>query len=61
MKKVKAIRSLRLANILAASGHKILNVEPSVNSPGYTVFIFEDTPELQRVLTDSNRKNTASK
>lgn len=60
MKKVKAIRSLRLANILTASGHKILNVEPSVNSPGYTVFIFEDTPELQRVLTDS-RKNTACK
>ena len=59
--KTKAIRSLRLANILAASGHKILNVEPSVNSPGYTVFIFEDTPELQQVLTDSNRKNTASK
>lgn len=59
--KTKAIRSLRLANILAANGHKILNVEPSVDSPGFTVFIFEDTPRLQQVLTDSNRKNTASK
>lgn len=52
-KKVKAIRSLRLANILAANGHKILNVEPSVDSPGFTVFIFEDTSDLQRVLTEA--------
>lgn len=58
--KTKAIRSLRLANLLAASGHKILNVEPSVNSPGFTVFIFEDTPELQLVLTENNRKNIAN-
>ena len=56
MKKVKAIRSLRLANILAASGHKILNVEPSVNSPGFTVFIFEDTDELQRTLSRERKR-----
>lgn len=52
-KPTKAIRSLRLANELAASGHKILNVVPSYQSEGYTVFIFEDTPELQRLLTES--------
>lgn len=54
--KTKAIRSLRLANILAASGHKILNVEPSVVSPGFAVFIFEDTDELQRVLTQARQR-----
>lgn len=58
-KPTKAIRSLRLANELAASGHKILNVVPSYQSEGYTVFIFEDTPELQRLLTESRRSNTA--
>lgn len=58
-KPTKAIRSLRLANELAASGHKILKVVPSHRSEGYTVFIFEDTPALQRLLTESRRSNTA--
>ena len=54
--KTKAIRSLRLANVLAASGHRILKVEPSRESPHYQVFIFEDTPALQAVLTRSRRR-----
>lgn len=55
-RKLKAIRSLRLANILAANGQKILNVEPSVNSPGFTVFIFEDTDELQHILSRERKR-----
>lgn len=54
--KMKAIRSLRLANELAASGHKILWTEPCRNLPGYQVFIFEDSPALQAVLTQSRRR-----
>ncbi len=54
--KTKAIRSLRLANELAASGHRILKVEPSRESPNYQVFIFEDSPALQAVLTQSRRR-----
>jgi len=59
MKQKKPIRSLRIANELVARGHKILGVEPSRKSEGYFVFIFEDTPELQRILTESNRKYSA--
>lgn len=51
--KTKAIRSLRLANELVASGHKILNVVPSYHSERFKVFIFEDTSELQRLLSRS--------
>lgn len=54
--KTKAIRSLRLANELAASGHRILWTEPCRNLPGYQVFIFEDSPALQAVLTQSRRR-----
>lgn len=55
--KTKAIRSLRLANELAASGHRILWTEPCRNLPGYQVFIFEDSPALQAVLTQSRRRD----
>lgn len=54
--KTKAIQSLRLANKLAASGHRILKVEPSLESPDYQVFIFEDTPALQALLTQARRR-----
>lgn len=54
--KTKAIRSLRLANELAASGHRILKVEPSRESPDFTVFIFENTPALQALLTRARRR-----
>lgn len=54
--KTKAIRSLRLANELAASGHRILKVEPSRESPNYQVFIFEDSPALQAILTQARRR-----
>ncbi len=54
--KTKAIRSLRLANELAASGHRILKVEPSHESSDYQVFIFEDTPALQAILTRARRR-----
>lgn len=54
--KTKAIRSLRLANELAASGHRILKVEHSRESPDFTVFIFEDTPALQAILTHARRR-----
>jgi len=56
MKQKKPIRSLRIANELVARGHKILGVEPSRKSEGYIVFIFEDTPELQSLLTQSRRR-----
>ena len=54
--KTKAIRSLRLANELAASGHRILKVEHSRESPDFTVFIFEDMPALQAILTHARRR-----
>lgn len=54
--KTKAIRSLRLANELAASGHRILRTEPCRKSPNYQVFIFEDSPALQAILTHARRR-----
>lgn len=49
-KRIKIIRSLRVVNDLAASGHRIIGVEPCRKSPQYTCFIFEDTPALQKAL-----------
>lgn len=60
MRKVKAIRSLRVVKNLLANDQQLLRVEPSVQSPGYSVFIFKDTPELQQILTESNRKYSAN-
>lgn len=58
-KKVKAIRSLRVANELTSKGHRILGIEKCLDNPRLMVFIFKDTPELQQVLTESNRKYSA--
>lgn len=54
--KTKAIRSLQLANELAASGHRILKVETSRVSPDFQVFIFEESPVLQAVLTHARKR-----
>jgi len=56
MKNLKVIRSLRLANELVARGHKILSVEPCRKSPGYSVFVFEETDDLRRLLAENARK-----
>jgi len=58
--KTKAIRSIRVATELIMQGHRMVRVEPSLQSRGYAVFIFKDSPELQRVLTESSRKNSAN-
>lgn len=55
-RKLKAVRSLRVANILTQNGHRILRTEPCMNNRNLSVFIFEDTPSLQRVLTDARRR-----
>lgn len=52
-RKLKAIRSLRLANILAQKGCPILRAERCRDTPHLSVFIFEDTADLQRVLTEA--------
>ncbi|WP_180957831.1 hypothetical protein [Lysinibacillus fusiformis] len=54
--KTKAIRSLRLANELAASGHRILWTEPCRDKPHLSVFIFEDSPAVQALLTRARRR-----
>ena len=55
-RKLKAIRSLRLVNILAQKGCPILRTERCRDNPHLSVFIFEDTDELQRVLTEARSK-----
>lgn len=56
-RKLKAVRSLRVANLLTQNGHRILRTEPCMDNRHLSVFIFEDTPALQRVLTESRRHN----
>lgn len=55
-RKLKAIRSLRLANILAQKGCSILRTERCRDNPHLSVFIFEDTAKLQRILTEARSK-----
>ncbi|MCS5504162.1 MULTISPECIES: hypothetical protein [unclassified Lysinibacillus] len=54
-RKLKAVRSLRVANILAQNGHRILRTEPCADNQQLSVFIFEDTPALQLVLSEARR------
>ena len=50
MSKDYAIFSLRVANILANKGFKIINSRVNYKDPKYMVYYFEDTPALRNAL-----------
>ena len=57
--KLRAIRSLRVAQAIMQRGQKPLKIEPSVKSAGKLVFVFEDTPIVKTALDESNTTSTA--
>ena len=48
--KYYTIFSLRIANILAKKGYQIYGSGVNAKNPKYSVFYFEDTPELRADL-----------
>ncbi|SFQ23331.1 DUF5659 domain-containing protein [Caldicoprobacter faecalis] len=46
------IKSMSLACFLIRKGFNLLKVDDSIQDPRKKVFLFEDTPELQRAITE---------
>lgn len=49
---IKKIFSKRLARELRFKGLCIVGVEPNKYKPEFNVYLFEDTPELQRAMSE---------
>lgn len=56
MQKTKTIYSKWLAIELRRLGFKIIRTDVNDNHPQYDTYIFEDTPQLQRAITELTRK-----
>ena len=50
--KIKKVFSKRLARELRFKGLCIVGVEPNKYKPEFNVYLFEDTPELQRAFSE---------
>ncbi|KRG13358.1 hypothetical protein ACA30_15790 [Virgibacillus soli] len=48
----KCIRSLRIARELMRRGFRPIDAEPARKSPGFIVFIFRDSDELNAALDE---------
>lgn len=51
-KKFKYIFSLRLAGYLMTKGFRILRINHNLNVDGKDVYVFEDTPELCKAMSE---------
>ena len=47
----------KYARLLQARGFEIVRIMPNNKNPKYNVYQFEDTPELQRAITEIMAKN----
>lgn len=54
--KLRAIRSMKVAQSLLFAGEHVIKIEPSEKSPGKLVFIFEDTHKVQQILNEARTK-----
>ena len=48
--KTKAILSMRMAVHLIRQGFELWKIVPSLKVDGYSVFLFENTPELDKAI-----------
>ena len=55
--KFKYIFSLRLAGYLMMQGHRIIRINHNLNIPDQDVYVFVDTPELCRDMSEYSTKN----
>lgn len=56
--KFKYIFSLRLAGYLMMQGHRIIRINHNLNIPNKDVYVFVDTPELCRDMSEYSTKNS---
>lgn len=59
--KFKYIFSLRLAGYLMMHGHRIIRINHNLNIPNKDVYVFIDTPELCRDMSEYSDKNSKEK
>lgn len=56
--KFKYIFSLKLAGYLMMNGHRIIRINHNLNIPNKDVYVFNDTPELCRAMSDYSNRNS---
>lgn len=56
MNKYKCILSLRVANDLVAEKFPLVHIEPSHKRPGKLVFVFKNSDDLEKRLSNYRRK-----
>ena len=55
MKETFKVFSIKLARELGLRGFKFFGTEPNRKVPWYNVYLFEDTPELRKAITEINK------
>ena len=55
-RKLKTIFSMKLAGVLMQNGFVLVVMRPNTNGSGKNVFYFNDSPELEKILTQFKRK-----
>lgn len=50
-RKMKTIFSMKLAGLLMQKGFVLVEMKPNTNGNGKNVFYFNDSPELERVVS----------
>ena len=55
-RKLKTIFSMKLAGVLMQNGLVLVDMRPNTNGSGKNVFYFNDSPELEKILTQFKRK-----
>lgn len=61
-KKFKYIFSLKLAGYLMMNGQRILRINHNLSGNGKDVYVFEDTPEVCKLMSEySDDKNSKEK
>ncbi len=61
MEKFKYIFSLKLAGYLMMNGCRILRINHNLNVSDKDVYVFEDTEELRRMMSEYSNKNSKEK
>ena len=59
--KFKYIFSLKLAGYCMMHGQRIIRINHNLNIPNKDVYVFVDTPELCRLMSEYSNKNSKEK
>lgn len=59
--KFKYIFSLKLAGYLMMNGQRIIRINHNLNMSNKDVYVFIDTPELCRLMSEYSNKNSKEK